>query len=449
MKYFSRPYKIIGAAVLLMAGWLAAPPGALAQTTISKLMQEINPLLSRTQGYLGVMVSDVDNDTASKYKLKEVRGAIITLIDHDAPAGQIGLHVNDVVISVNGQTVEGADQFGRMMREIPAGHKATLVISRDGAQQNITVQLVDRKKMEHDAWNKVNSPDNFPPPPSGMGYLSGVGDIWTSHVSPFGSSLNVGAMVEPLTAQMADYLGVQNGIMIKQVTRKSEAAHAGLKPHDVVLKVGNENIQTAADWDRALRSNEGKQVQVTILREGKQQVVNLQVDSKHHSLNQWTDIFPQSDCPEMAALDLELNQEQINQDLSGLADALRQQAQDLHSEITDQQAQGLRSEITDQQAQDLEQQAQKLRDSLKAGVFPELKVDPKAVEELRKQMEQFGQSFNPDQFKIDQKQMEELQRQMEELRKTFPQDFQFDRRQLDKLQRELKDIRDWSLRQPA
>ena len=48
-----------------------------------------SPLLhSTSQGYLGVLVGDVDNDSAPKLKLKDVRGAVITLIDHDAPAAQ-------------------------------------------------------------------------------------------------------------------------------------------------------------------------------------------------------------------------------------------------------------------------------------------------------------------------------------------------------------------------
>ena len=38
----------------------------------------------------------------------------------------------------------------------------------------------------------------------------------------FGSSLNVGAMVEPLTPQTADFLGIQSGILVRQVARKSE-----------------------------------------------------------------------------------------------------------------------------------------------------------------------------------------------------------------------------------
>ncbi len=71
--------------------------------------------------------------------------------------------------------------------------------------------------------------------------------------------------------------------MVKQVARKSEAAAAGLQAFDVILKVGNETMTNLAAWDRALRANQGKPVQVTILRDKKQQTLTLQVDSKHHS----------------------------------------------------------------------------------------------------------------------------------------------------------------------
>ena len=60
-------------------------------------------LHSSSPGYMGVLVGDVDSDTATKFKLKDTHGAVITLIDHDAPAAQAGIHVNDVVLQVNGQ----------------------------------------------------------------------------------------------------------------------------------------------------------------------------------------------------------------------------------------------------------------------------------------------------------------------------------------------------------
>ncbi|MGA9669673.1 MAG: PDZ domain-containing protein [Terracidiphilus sp.] len=286
MKHLLRPYRNFGSLVLAGMAIAIAPPCAQAQ--IIMLVQEGSPLLlhsTTSQGYLGVDLADVDQEKAQSLKLKELRGAIITLIDHDAPAGQIGLKVNDVVIQINGQDVEGAEQLRRMLHEIPAGRKVSLEISRDGNIQTLAVQLADRRVMEHEIWSRIGKSDDvFAQPSGGMGILKGEGDAGVPGVlrlSIFGSSLNVGAFVEPLAAQTAEYLGIPSGLMVKQVARKSEAAVAGLKMHDVILKVGADNITDLSSWDRALRSNQGKPVQVTILRDKKQQVLTLQVDSKH------------------------------------------------------------------------------------------------------------------------------------------------------------------------
>ena len=284
MKHLLRLFCSFGVVVVLAA---MTPASAPAQGRgIIDLIQEPSVLLhSNSQGYLGVDLADVDQEKAQALKLKEVRGAVITLIDHDAPAGQIGLKVNDVVVKLNGQAVEGAEQLRRMLREIPPGRKVSLEISRDGNLQTLAVQLADRKAMEQDVWNKLgNGGDVFAPGP-GMGILTN-GDAPMPggfHMPFFGSSLNVGALVEPLTSQMAEYLGVPSGLMVKQVARKSEADAAGLKAFDVILKVGSDSITTLGDWERALRSNQGKPVQVTVLREKKQQTLTLQVDSKRHS----------------------------------------------------------------------------------------------------------------------------------------------------------------------
>ena len=266
---------------------IANRPGQAQAGQLAPFLEDTSPLLAHTSvpGYLGVDVTDVDADKAQALKLKDVHGAVITLIDHDAPAGQIGLKVNDVVLAIDGQNVADADALRRLLRDTPPGRKVSLEISRDGNIQTMAVQLVDRKAMEHDIWTRLDIDVDgialVAPPPT-MGITGSDVPVSSGfHISVFTSTLNVGALVEPLTSQMAEYLGVQSGLMVKQVARKSEAAASGLKAFDVILKVGSDSITTAADWDRDLRSNVGKPVQVTILRDKKQQTLTLQVDSKH------------------------------------------------------------------------------------------------------------------------------------------------------------------------
>jgi predicted metalloprotease with PDZ domain len=295
MNHLSRPIRtsrlnLAWAGLAVAACLLVASLPAQAQAgQLAPFLEDTSPLLAHTSvpGYLGVDVTDVDADKAQALKLKDVHGALITLIDHDAPAGQIGLKVNDVVLAIDGQNVADADALRRLLRDIPPGRKVSLEISRDGNIQTMAVQLVDRKAMEHDIWTRLDiDVDGIAPvaPPPTMGITGSDVPVSSGfHMSVFTSTLNVGALVEPLTSQMAEYLGVQGGLMVKQVARKSEAATAGFKAFDVILKVGSDSINTSADWNRDLRSNVGKPVQVTILRDKKQQTLNLQVDSKHRS----------------------------------------------------------------------------------------------------------------------------------------------------------------------
>ena len=345
MKHWMGPIGSLGLG--LAVGLALAPLAAMAQGRgLVQLVEEPSPLLlhSSSQGYLGVDLADVDQEKAQALKLRDVRGAIITLIDHDAPAGKGGLKVNDVVLQLNGQTVEGAEQLRRMLREIPAGRKVSLLVSRDGNTQTMAVELADRRVMEHDVWNKIGTGNDVFVQSPGMGILAGGGDAPMPggfHLPFFGSTLNVGALVEPLTSQMAEYFGVASGLMVKQVARKSEAATAGLKAFDVILKVGTEPIKTMADWERALHANQGKPVQVTVLRDRKQQNLTLQVDSKHHGALELEEF-----CPDAAPLVAEVMQGIAGEGAAGL-DALR-------------------------------------RD----GKAEEFKLDPKQADELKRQMEE-------------------------------------------------------------
>lgn len=461
MKHILRPFQshyrsgsfTLAVAALCLMG---APRAMQAQggSVMSFFANPFPSLSHASQGYLGVEIADVDQEKAQQLKLKEVRGAVITLIDHDAPAGKIGLKVNDVVVSLNGQTVEGAEQLKRMLHEVPAGRKISLEISRDGNIQTLAIELADRAAMEHDVWDKIDHDGDLLSPVPGMGILGANGDVTAPpgfHMPFFGSNLNVGALVEPLTAQMAEALGVDGGLMVKTVGRKTEAAKAGLRALDVILKVGNDPIATAADWERALRSNVGKQVQVTILRDKKQQTLNLQVDSKHHSELEWFDVFGDGDPALVAENDLVMPdalkaqadaaaaqaqlqsqvdaQAQANEKLrkqtESQADALRNQIQSQVQGLSEQRAEELRK-----QAEQIAKQAEQLRQDINPDQF---KIDPRQMQELQQQMEQ---------FKIDPKQMQELQQQMDELKKgfnadQFKQQFQMNQKQMDQLQQQM------------
>ncbi|HEY9126033.1 MAG TPA: PDZ domain-containing protein [Acidobacteriaceae bacterium] len=293
MKYFLRPgigrvrqpgYRRMVAGVVAGGVLAAATAGSYAQgLQVSEAWTRTLLLLhGHSQGLLGVYVGDVDQEKAQALHLKAMHGAEITILDHDAPASKAGLKLHDVIVQMNGEAVENAEQVRRMLRDTPPGKKVQLVVSRDGAEMNFTVQMADRRKVQEEAWNELGTMGASNTP--AQGFLSGnnAPSGGGFHMPFFGNSLHVGVMVEPLTAQMADFLGVTGGVMIKSVAHKSAADAAGLRAHDVILEVAGEQVATQSDWERLLRSSAGKPVQVAIFRDRSKQLVLLQVDGKRH-----------------------------------------------------------------------------------------------------------------------------------------------------------------------
>lgn len=296
MKYFLRLALSTG-----IAGCLSAAPYLYAEGLQLPILQDSPALLlHNTQGYLGVDYRDLDSERSHSLKVKDSRGAEIVTVDHDAPAGKAGLHVHDVILQMNGQTIENSDHLRHLLHDIPPGGSVSFAISRDGNPMNLTIQLVDRTALQQEAWPRHYSAPEAPSAAgAGKGFFVGSGGnglgggtITTGNTHGFmgwslggnGTFVNVGASVDPLGAQLADYFGVKHGLLIKNVEDGSPASNAGLRAGDVLLKVGQTEMKTPNAWEHALRSNQGKSVPITILREHKQQILTLTIQpgSKKH-----------------------------------------------------------------------------------------------------------------------------------------------------------------------
>src|SRR5580700_4725387 len=120
---------------------------------------------SSTTSYLGVDITDVTTERLSALKLKEEKGVEVTMVDQDAPAGKAGLKEHDVILTMNGTSIESKSQLQRMIHETPPGRVVTLGLSRDGAPMTIKVQLADRRnEFAHMAPKDLNKDYHFEMP---------------------------------------------------------------------------------------------------------------------------------------------------------------------------------------------------------------------------------------------------------------------------------------------
>jgi S1-C subfamily serine protease len=245
------------------------------------------------QGYLGVDVRDVTEDQLAALKLKEARGAEIILVDHDAPAGKVGLREHDVILRVNGQAIVGEDQLRRMLRESPPGTTIVLLVSRDGQPMSVTTQTANREEVERQAWEQhLTVPEPLPSDTIGGDFLPGPptpAPTVRGGNSFLGPALMnpsyTGAMLETLSSQLADFFGVSSGggLLVRSVEANSPAALAGMRAGDVVVRANEKAVTSSTDWTKAIKDSRGRPLTVVVLRDKKEQTLSLTPDSKKRS----------------------------------------------------------------------------------------------------------------------------------------------------------------------
>ncbi|HZX55386.1 MAG TPA: trypsin-like peptidase domain-containing protein [Ilumatobacteraceae bacterium] len=109
--------------------------------SVSQVLPEVEVLRAKAEGedrqsgFLGVVLGD---------RTDGGRGAIITEVRPDSPADDIGVRTGDVIVEIDGQTIDGSGGVIGAIRDRQPGDKVTVKVERDGKQMTFDVTLVDR-----------------------------------------------------------------------------------------------------------------------------------------------------------------------------------------------------------------------------------------------------------------------------------------------------------------
>src|SRR6266849_9482913 len=270
-----------------------------AMQLVRELPEDLEQIavLSGDEGpsWLGVETQEVTADTAKELKLPAERGVVVGRVTQDSPAAKAGLKEKDVITEVNGQRVEGASQFRRMIHEIPAGRTAQLTVWRDGRAQTLTVTLGEAEE-GHRAWMKAapgafafRMPDVQIPEIPSIDWGEGMNTVLAGRP-------RLGIDAEDIGGQLGSFFGAPDGegILVRNVNRGSPAEKAGLKAGDVITSFNGERVRSLVDLRQKLASqNDAKTAKIGVLRNKSE--VNLSVElpartPKVHKLMQRTNI---------------------------------------------------------------------------------------------------------------------------------------------------------------
>jgi serine protease Do len=187
-----------------------------------------------TRGLIGVRVKPVPREAVDELGLKSRDGALVDSVSGGGPAAKAGIRPGDVILSFNGRPVKDSDQLPQMVTATAPGTTVSLRVMRDGAERTLSLVLgeVDLEAESGAATrNTTTGPQQEPEEQSGFGIT-----------------------ISNLTPEIARQLRIetQRGAAIMDVEDGSPAARAGLRPGDIITRVGRADVASAAEAQREL-----------------------------------------------------------------------------------------------------------------------------------------------------------------------------------------------------
>lgn len=197
------------------------------------------------RGYLGVEIQEVDAQVAREIGLDEIRGVYVADVPSDGAAAQAGVEAGDVILSVDGRTVNALNELQSTVARHRPGDQLAVEVWRDGAVRSFSVQLMGRQDWVADAAPESDR-ESAPAP--------------ERDPSPSGAQLfeleSWGLGVRPLTSEERDAFGVSDGVYVAYVQNGSVSGAGGLPRDVVVTKVGDTIVRSVDDAIDALERAE-------------------------------------------------------------------------------------------------------------------------------------------------------------------------------------------------
>lgn len=208
----------INSAIVSRSGGNIGLGFAIPVTMARYVMEQIVEFGSVQRGLLGVTISSVTPALLEQYSLDDSAGAFVTDVSPGSAAEAAGLRVEDVIVSVNGRSVDGPDALRNEIGLHRPGEEVSVEYIRDGQRSTVTAVL----------GNNADAAAMFTPPAA--------------------EPPRNGPVIEGVELAPDQSAGGVAGLRVVSIDEMSVAAQAGLRRGDLILRL---NRQRVTDLDQA------------------------------------------------------------------------------------------------------------------------------------------------------------------------------------------------------
>jgi serine protease Do len=198
-----------------------------------------------TRGRIGVSIDQVPREVAESIGLGRPMGAMVRSVESGSPADKAGIEAGDIITKFNGNAIDRATDLPRMVGNTKPGTKATITVFRKGSSRDLSVTVAEFEV------EKPAAPVSAP-------------KVEKPKASPAAKS--VGLSVSDITDAQKKELRIKGGVKVDAVV--DSAARAGIREGDVIVQIGNVDVNSVRDFEAALGKIDKSKPIPVLLRRG-------------------------------------------------------------------------------------------------------------------------------------------------------------------------------------
>lgn len=217
------------------AGYSFAVPSAL----VKKVVEDLKEFGTVQRALLGVTIMDVNSELAKEKGLSKLRGVYVASVREGSAADQAGLKEGDVIVAINGVTVNSASELQEIVARYRPGNKINVDYFRNG-EKNTASAILQNKLGDTEIINKEEA--------------------------SLKSAL--GAQLQKVNDSEAKKLNINGGVKIVKVG-DGKIKKAGVKEGFIILSIDKRKVNDPALVAEILENTEGAVLVEGIYPDGK------------------------------------------------------------------------------------------------------------------------------------------------------------------------------------
>ena len=195
-------------------------------------------------------IQAVTDEIAETLGLKDTKGALVASVIPDGPAQAAKIQAGDVILEFDGKPVPSMRQLPLIVAETEIDKIVNTKVWRDNKEVTLKVKVGALDEGEVKMAARTEAPV----------------DTNERTLQEFGLTL---APLSPTTRERFKIDESRKGVVVTDVDGAGSAAQEGIRPGDVILEVGQEEVRSVADvLDKVEKAKKAGRRQVLILVEG-------------------------------------------------------------------------------------------------------------------------------------------------------------------------------------